>query len=396
MLLRAQWVLDRELKIAEPSSLQVGVDSTVVDLGDSILMPGLVNAHCHLDYTEMQGKLANDKGFIEWIREINQLKRQWNESDYVRSITRGLEDSLQRGTTTMANWICSSAAIDGVEACPMRVWWFLEQIAFRAPITSCESWEGWPEQLRKKTDLWKAGLAPHAPYTCPAKEVSKASRWSEEHRLPWSIHVAETDEEFKMFQNADGTMYSAFKDWGRDMEDCGGVTPLGLIGEVLKANRSPALLVHGNYLEASDLELLAKVSENASIVHCPRSHAYFRREIFPFQDLISRKVNVCLGTDSLASNEDLSMFREMAQFARKHPEVNARSILTMATINGAQALGVLKDWQLWEDWVAIPVGKIKKEEVWETIVHFQGKPQFVMVDGKLAASSSDLQIPENT
>lgn len=125
----------------------------------------------------------------------------------------------------------------------------------------------------------------------------------------------------------------------REMSDCGGTTPVEVVhGAGLL--RESFLAVHANYLTAGDIKLLANAG--ASVVHCPSSHAYFGHRRFPYQQLARAGVNVCLGTDSVASmkGRELNMFLEMKQFSRTYPTISPMQILRMATHNGAHALGL--------------------------------------------------------
>ncbi len=409
MILRAKWVVDRTMKVHKNGQVdtELGTRNSeqAVDLGDVVLMPGLVNAHGHLDYTEMRGLIPPPKNFTSWIESITQLKRSWTEEDYVRSIERGMAESLAFGTTTMANWVCSQKLAGKVAVCPIRIWWFWEQIAFRSKTlpafarkkvkqkkeaitfgdgASLETWEGWESEASARYRLWKSGLAPHAPYTCRSEVIQEATRWSALHRRPWSIHIAESHEEFEMFRHAHGSLYDMFKRLGRDMSDCGRDTPLGNLRFEISNLRSPVLLVHANQLDLSDFELLEESISRApsliSMIHCPRSHHYFGHPKFPLTRLRDAKVNLCLGTDSLASNKDLSMFREMNLVAQNWPELDPRVIVLMATINGVRALGMEKEWLNWQDWIAIPAQLSRSVDVWSAITHFTGDPCFVMIN----------------
>ena len=157
------------------------------------------------------------------------------------------------------------------------------------------------------------------------------------------MHVAESPEESEMYLSKSGSMFLWLKGQ-RDMSDCGARTPVqqlhrcGLLGENL-------LAVHVNYASAPDIQLLANA--RVSVAHCPRSHAYFGYAPFPYEALAAAGVNICLGTDSLASVKrirgeklELNLFTEMGQFASERPEVSPDTILEMATVNGARALGL--------------------------------------------------------
>ncbi len=386
MRIRSKWLVDRDLRIHKNKFVETGDGHGEMDLGDAILMPGLVNAHCHLDYTDMRWRIAPPHGFTEWIEEITALKRSWKEEDYIQSIGVGMREALEFGTTCMGNWICVPQVMSGLIHSPMRIWWFWEQIAFRAN-NELPDWTNWPAQASAGSSSWHGALAPHAPYTCREEIVKKIREWSGEHGMPWSIHVGESVEENEMFTSRKGTLHDLLEKSRRPMDDCGGGTPIQWLLPQLKATTSPALLVHGNTATTGDLKLLAGVvrrsKQKISVAHCPRSRRYFSHPEFPLKEFLKRKIPVCLGTDSLASNSNLSMFEEMNLVARQWPDLDRREIVAMSTFQGAEALGVSHEkWSEWQDWIAIPCDTSDRRQIWEAISHFTGRPFFVMIDGQ--------------
>ena len=155
------------------------------------------------------------------------------------------------------------------------------------------------------------------------------------------MHVSESTEESDMFLNRSGPLYEWLKPQ-RDMSDCNGRSPVKVLDD-LGALSERFIAVHGNCLSDDDIARLA--ARDCSVVHCPRSHDYFRHPAFPLEKLIQGGVNVCLGTDSLASVRGtnrpeiaLNLFAEMRQLKKVNPDLSAESILRMATVNGAKAL----------------------------------------------------------
>jgi len=388
MILRAKWLVDRSLEVHDGGKVDTGIGSGEVDLGDAILMPGLVNAHCHLDYTDMRWKIDPPRGFTQWIEQITAVKRSWSDDDYVRSIDAGMREAMEFGTTCMGNWTCAPQVMSRVQSSPMRIWWFWEQIAFRANNVLPE-WNDWPAQVAARSANWKGALAPHAPYTCRDEIVHRICEWSDERKLPWSIHIAESVEESLMFEKGEGDLFQLLKKSGRPMDDCGDTTPLQWLLPILKDARTAVQLVHGNTFTPDDLKLLEKLilhpsSFILSLIYCPRSRRYFSHPEFSFSKLKRKKINMALGTDSLASNSNLSMFEEMNLMARENPDLDPREIVAMATVCGARSLGVAdKTWKTWQDWIAIPCETSKKSVVWEAISRFTGKPFFAMLDGQI-------------
>ncbi|HXR03269.1 MAG TPA: amidohydrolase family protein [Verrucomicrobiae bacterium] len=366
----------------------------MVDLGDVILLPGLVNAHCHLDYTDMAGLLPPPKTFTDWIHLMISAKAQWGYAEYAQSWLNGARMLLQTGTTTVADIEVVPELLPEVwDATPLRVFSFLEMTGIRARR---EPRAVLREAVEKIESLahprCRAALSPHAPYSTLPELLRFSAREARQRKLPLTTHVAESAQEFEMFIRASGALHAWLKRNERDMTDCGLGSPVehlarnGILGKNL-------LAVHANYLGPKDAALLA--ARKTSVVHCPRSHFYFKHRPFPLGKLLKAGVNVCLGTDSLATvyktrreKPELNLFEEMRVFAAAHPGLSPKKILSMATVNGAKALNLAG--RIGElarsacaDLVAIPFAG-KFSNAGEVAVNFSGHVRASMIDGQWA------------
>lgn len=396
MILRARWLLDRRLRLIRGGRVAArGGGRGRMDLGDALLMPGLVNAHSHLDYTALRGRLPEVRGFARWIAAIGREKASWRSSDYRASILAGMRESLAFGTTAMMNWICLPDALPARGVPPMRVWWLWEQIAYRPGAAGdAPAWTAWRRAVRARRALWSGGIAPHAPYTCVSTALDAAVRWSSRARAPWSLHVAESREEWRMFRAARGGLFDLMRRAGRAISDCGGRTPLRAAWDAISAAKSPVVLVHANCLSRGDVARLASAVNRGvplAVAHCPRSTRRLGHPAFPFRALRKAGVPVVLGTDSLASNDDLSMFAETRAFADAHPELRPREILAMATSSAAAALGAGAAWEGWRDWIAIPCSAAREASVWDAILAHEGRVSWAMVDGQIVRLSEPIE-----
>jgi cytosine/adenosine deaminase-related metal-dependent hydrolase len=350
----------------------------VTDLGESILLPGLVNAHCHLDYTTLRGRITPKESFADWIRAINAEKAKLTEEDYIESIRAGFSEAVRFGTTTIANLTAFPRLIGAITE-PIRTWWFGELIDVRNPGDAEEIVEEAVEALRA-AKRW--GLAPHAPFTASARLYARCEDIAARAAVPLTTHLAESRDEMEMFRDGTGRAFEFLKEIGRSMEDCGHETPLSLF---LRNRTAPGrwIVAHLNELDAADFDLLANAPK-FPIVHCPRSHTFFGHEPFALERLHALGFNVCLGTDSLASNSDLNLFSEMRELIRKHPAVSPRQALEMATINGARALsqrdiGAIRPGAL-ADLIALP--DTSGGDPFEKVVAFDGTIPWMMVNGQ--------------
>jgi aminodeoxyfutalosine deaminase len=344
-------------------------DEKEIDLGPVILMPGLVNAHCHLDYTDMTG-LPPQKEFPDWIKGLLALKAGASYTDYADAWLRGAKMLLRTGTTTVADVEAVPELLPEVwDSTPLRVFSFLE-------MTGVKSRRQPEEILREAADKIKslrstrcaAGLSPHALYSTTPELLRQSALLARRGKWRVTTHLAESRAEWEMYSEKRGPLFTWLKSQ-RDMSDCESATPVqeirrsGLLGRNF-------LAVHANYLDEADIAALAE--SGSSVAHCPRSHAYFGHAPFPYEKLRKAGLNVCLGTDSLASvlvtsraKPELSMFAEMRTFSAAHPDVEPEAIVAMATVNGALALG-------WEK----KFGRLFKKGLADLIaIPFQGKTE---------------------
>jgi len=378
--------------VGSSSELPALPGETVVDLGACILMPGLINAHCHLDYTNFKGSIAARQSFTEWIKSINALRLSFTPKEYIESIAEGFQMLVRGGVTTVANVEAYPDLLPQLPVPPLRTWWFLELIDVRTPVNQ-------EEMLRNALNFFEAhadwpggfGLSPHAPYTASVDLYRMARTCGEKYGMLSTTHIAESVEENEMFSHARGPLYDFMAELGRDNSDCGQGSALshlvehGVIGNT-------CIIAHMNYLQDYDFEQMA--STGASVVHCPKCHTYFGHAPFPMKTLREYGVNICLGTDSLASNNSLDMRSEMREAQHLHG-LNDREVLEMATIHAAPALGQAgKLGQIspgsLADLVAFPLqsgeAALSEFDPYHEIVHSREEPTLLLVNGHKVAT----------
>jgi len=211
-------------RIAEAGKISevAPANDEILDLGECVLLPGLINAHCHLDYTCLRGKIPRQKSFTNWIRVINAEKAKLIAEDYVTSINAGFAEAQRFGTTTIANLTAFPELIAKINP-PIRTWWFAELIDVREPKRANEIVESATDSL-KRTENW--GLAPHAAFTASENLSRDCQEIALRENILLITHLAESHEEMEMFRDASGPLYQFMKEIGREMTDCGYDTPL--------------------------------------------------------------------------------------------------------------------------------------------------------------------------
>jgi len=305
---------------------------------------------------------------------------------------------VRTGTTTVADIEAVPELLPEVwHATPLRVFSFLELTGVKSrrdPATIVG------EAVKKIESLAAfrggAGLSPHAPYSTVPELLRRSAAAARGRGWRLATHVAESALEFEMFTHARGEMFDWLRRNERDMSDCGQGSPVrylernGYLGDNL-------LAVHVNYLSAADADLLGE--RGVSVVHCPRSHAFFRHHPFPRQELVAAGVNVCLGTDSLATVAktrgqplELNLFSEMRALASPSFDLSPDTVVRMATVNGARALGLRGQigelsQGVFADLIAIPFAG-KQAVADEAVVNYSSGVAVSMIDGQWAVAPS--------
>src|SRR5438477_2695489 len=214
---------DRIVEVGKSSEL-ASADDEIIDLDEHILLPGLINAHCHLDYTCLRGKIPPPGSFTDWIRAINAAKAKLSIEEYVDSINAGFAEAKQFGTTTIANLTAVPELIPRVNV-SIRTWWFAELIDIRK---RAENLTGLTTQVSERDQIVdralgnlkaidRKGLAPHAPFTASANLYRCCDEIARREDMLLTTHLAESREEMEMFHDANGSLYDFLKALGRDM-----------------------------------------------------------------------------------------------------------------------------------------------------------------------------------
>ena len=316
----------------------------VRDLGECLLLPGLINAHCHLDYTRMAAGIPPQKNFPDWIKAILAHKAAWGYTDFAESWLSGAAMLLRNGVTTVLDIEAVPELLPEVwAATPLRIHSAMEMTGLRSGrepaqivADAAASFPPAPDERKQPA------LSPHALYSTRPGLLALARQAAADRGWLLTTHVAESREEFDMFVHRCGPLH----DWlagQRDLSDCDGSTPVQRL-EQLGVLAPNFLAAHVNCLGTGDADRLAR--QGVSVVHCPRSHDYFRHPPFPLEELVAAGVNICLGTDSLASvrgtqraNIELNLFKDMQALTASFRGLAPERIVQMATANGAHGLG---------------------------------------------------------
>ena len=314
------------------SSLAISPSSSTLKSYGGIIMPGLVNTHTHAAMTSFRG-IADDLPLMEWLHEhIWPAEQAWVGADFVRDGAELAVAEMLRGGTTCFNDMYFFPDVVGTAASQAGIRASVGLIVIDFPTI----WAGDAQEYLSKGQqvhdqfrddpLITTAFAPHASYTVSDGPLAKIRTYAEELDIPIHIHLHESAAEIQTSLDAIG------------MRPLQRLEEMGLLSPRLMA-------VHMTQLESDEIKLAAH--SGIQVVHCPESNLKLASGLCPVQRLLDAGVNVALGTDGAASNNDLDMLGEMRSaallgksIANDAAAVTAEDVLRMATLNGARALGL--------------------------------------------------------
>ncbi len=359
----------------------------IIDLGKAVILPGLINIHIHLDLTNLHNRIKPTNNFTHWVFQIVGARIRWKEEDYISSIEKGIELSVESGTTMVADIANTEYSFSVLKKSPLRKVVYKEVIDLN-PTHANDVLKKTQSELSTiiPDDLLSTGLSPHAPYSVSRELYQAIAQFAIETGTLVCTHIAETQNEIEFLTKGTGS-FPAFLRQLRAMPDnwqAPGLTPIQYLNETGILGNHP-LLIHCNYV--TDEEISVIKSSGASVAFCPRSHHFFGHTNHPFQKLLDAGINVGLGTDSLASNHSLSILDEM-KFLFLHHSISPKSLLTMATINGAKALGLeSKVGQIKEgfeaDLCGVRLPDVHDENIYDQLLDAASKNIFTMIAGNI-------------
>lgn len=324
----------------------------VLELGDAILLPGLINVHTHLELTGFEAT-ADRTEFPEWIRGIRRLKEARSHAEYRAAARRGVQDCWAAGITTIADTGDSGAVAPALAELGGSGIAY-QEVFGPHPGQFGESVAGLEERVRTLQPFAGArvrlGVSPHAPYTVSGPLFARVAAWAGERGLPLAVHVAESAAETEFVTHAKGPFAEAWTARGipllgdlahqppgrrtaRAASPVEWLASLGVLGPA-------TLCIHAIRLSASDLERLRE--SGAAVAHCPISNARHGHGSAPLRALLDAGVRVGLGTDSVASVGTLDLFAEM-RAAAALAGLSPGEALALATLGGARALGLERE-----------------------------------------------------
>jgi cytosine/adenosine deaminase-related metal-dependent hydrolase len=316
------------------------------DLGEAILLPGLVNTHTHLELTAMRGFLE-DCRFAEWIDKLRQSRNEILDTEMLLDSARfGILEGLEAGITTYADTCSSGVVMQAMRELGVRGIMYQEVFgpdSSQAEIAMRELEDRIEKLQLDQTELVSLGVSPHAPYTVSDPLYAAAARFANGRKLPLAMHIAESQPEYDIVVSGNGDFADRWRRRGIPVSRRAR-SPIALLEHHGALDRGP-LLIHCVRVDDTDIETMAR--HRCAVAHCPASNAKFGHGIAPLLPLMAAGIRVGIGSDSVASNNRMDILDE-ARLAvlihraatRRHDAFGAHQALELATIGGARSLGI--------------------------------------------------------
>lgn len=359
-------------------------DAERIELGDAIILPGLVNAHTHLELTSI-GQLPRPASFVDWLLALRQ--RMGGVADlnpFITTSTReGVWQCLRFGVTAIGDVALNPAVTrPEIATAGLRGVSYGEVLGMAGRSAQMETRIAAAIDDDHKSDTLRVGIEPHAPYSLDLTGFRRCLEIARAHDLPLATHLAETRGEEEFLAHHTGPfreLWQALGGWEDGVSRAAGgpiraMQQLGLFDY-------PTLLAHVNYADDGELDIVA--AGQASVVYCPRTHAYFGHPLHPFEEMLRRNINVAIGTDSAASSGDLNIVDDLRLIHRDRPQLDPELLWSLITRCAARALRADSIGQLAEGAAAdLCVFDVKTRDPLREILEMTSLPREVWLGGK--------------
>ncbi|MFH2060032.1 MAG: amidohydrolase family protein [Pseudomonadota bacterium] len=333
----------------------------VIDHGPGALVSPLVNTHLHLELSALKGSLPFDQGFGTWVKTLLEKRDTFSDRELTRAVKDSAKDLKRNGTL----WVGDIAGLDIVR--PIAAQLSLNGLFFQEFLGTSI-----PTFFLSKGELFSFGVAGHAPHTTSPELLRTLKKQAQSQKLPFSIHLAESEDETKFLIEQKGAWADFLISRGINFStwQIQSNTPVGYISDLGLLDAS-TIAVHLLNVSDKDMECLSQ--SKTKVCLCPRSNENLHKTLPDIEKMIKYGIQPALGTDSLASCQSLDLFDEMAFVKNKYPTLDPALILAMATTNGACALGVQQltgslEAKKRADFLYVPVKANNKTDLLEKLV----------------------------
>lgn len=312
-----------------------------------VIVPGFVNAHCHLELSYLKNKIPNGQGLDKFLRDVEAVRKKFSLKKIKSALRVAEKEMLRNGIVAAGDISNSSASFSQKAKKRLQYHTFIEVLGFHPERAERAFEQG--KQLLKQCRQFNlsCSIVPHSPYSASEKLLDKINELARKQKAILSFHNQESKDENLLFRNKSGKILQRLEGWGIDTSFFQPVKSNSLQFILPKLNGArKILLVHNTFTKEKDFRWLKrqKKKNNPEIYFClcPNANLYIESRLPDITLFVREKVRITMGTDSLASNRSLSILEEMKTISEFFPRISFEEILSWATCNGAAFLGFEK------------------------------------------------------
>jgi len=324
---------------------EVGLDLTAegvkVEYFEGALCPGFVNTHCHLELSHLKGKVSQKRGIHNFIVELQKI-RDSSEEEKLVAIQSANAEMKVAGIVAVGDISNGDSTLKIKLESSIFYHTFVELFGFRTHLADSIMEQG----QKLKASFTEVGLnstiVPHSPYSVSEKLFEHIAQ--EKGNCPICIHNQESKAENDMFESGNGKLVEMMENFGNDMSEFTKTGKTALKSYLTRLPRTnPLLLVHNTFTSSQDIEDAENIHSNLYWCFCPKANLYIEGQLPNIPQFIQKGVKCTLGTDSLASNDTLSIWEEIQTIQGAFPEIPTETLIQWGTLNGAEFLGIEKE-----------------------------------------------------
>ncbi len=332
-------VLDKENNIVDVLKNNDGIDEGKIKYYEGSISPGFVNAHCHLELSHLKDKCTKHKGLVHFLQEVVKVRNQFTKEEILTAIEHEDSAMLKNGIVAVGDICNSTDTIEIKKRSKIHYHNFIELIGFQ-PSSATTVFQKGKLIVEEFSSLGlSVSLAPHAPYSV-SEELKKLIFKNNSGKIT-SIHNQECEAENEFFKSGKGDFLSLYKNFGIDISfhqpsDKSSLQTFMNNVEYLKK----IALVHNTFINEEDIDCVSQHPIELFFCLCINANLFIENKLPPIDILLNKNQKIILGTDSLASNHQLSILNEIEQILKNYNSVKLEDALKWATLNGAEFLGI--------------------------------------------------------
>jgi cytosine/adenosine deaminase-related metal-dependent hydrolase len=330
-------VVDDTAKIVAIEKVE-SIDPLLIQQYEGVLVPGLVNTHCHLELSHLKGKIAAKKGFGSFVSDLISLRGTSTEEERYSAMRSAETEMMEQGTVAVGD--ISNELITAAIKQENNLYYhtFLEVLGLKNDQANT-IWKRELEKLQFFQNLGDASPTAHATYSVSDALFAKLSDYQQQHNSLYSMHAMESQDELQFFIDKSGGIRAFFDRINIDSSDrhLTGKNPIQSVLPHLPPTGN-MLLVHNTYMNAEDLTSIQQHHPSTYFCACPKANLYIENRLPNYELFAQQKALMTMGTDSLASNDTLSIWEEIKTIAKAFPLLPIQQLLTWGTSNGAKFL----------------------------------------------------------